>query len=311
VSSIEQVESSSIAALRLPAISKYVSAAMADPDEGSMRVGEASLHWRREGSGPSLVLVHGFPLSGRTWDGVVSRLRERFTCYTADLIGLGESHSGAAEDYSSPGQARLFQRLLAELAVGPYALVGNDTGGWIARELALIDAPRVSHLVLTNTEIPRHRPPWIPLYQTLAHLPGFGPVLRQLLKSSIFLRSSLGFGNCFHDLGHLDGEFHTRVVAPLIADAQRLEGAAQFLREMKFVRLDEFELLHRKLAMPTLFVWGADDPIFPEARARAMLSQFPNVAGFHSIPRAKLFFYEEHPHEVAGIIEGFLSSTPR
>lgn len=276
------------------------------PLEGSAKVGEASVHWRREGSGPPLVFLHGFPLSGRTWDGVVSHLRDRFTCYTADLIGLGESHSADADDYSSPGQARAIQGALSQLGVASYALVGNDTGGWVARELALIDAPRVSHLVLTNTEIPFHRPPWIPVYQALAHVPGFGAVVRQLLRSAAFRRSPLGFGGCFHDPRRLEGDFQRRFVAPLIASHARTQGAMQFLRRMKFARLDEFQRLHRELAMPTLFVWGADDPTFPEARAREMVAQFPNAAGFHSVAKAKLFFYEEHPEEVARCIERFL-----
>ena len=51
------------------------------PAEGDARVGEASVHWRRVGSGPAVVFLHGFPLSGRTWDAVVAHLRDRFTCY--------------------------------------------------------------------------------------------------------------------------------------------------------------------------------------------------------------------------------------
>jgi pimeloyl-ACP methyl ester carboxylesterase len=190
--------------------------------------------------------------------------------------------------------------------------VGNDTGGWVARELALIDEPRVSRLVLTNTEIPFHRPPWIPTYQTLAHIPRFGAVLGPLLKLPTLRRSSLMFGGCFHDLTHLDGEFQERFVAPLIASAERMEGAMRFLRCMKFVRLDEFKHLHQQLTMPTLFVWGADDPTFPEPRAREMVAQFPNVAGFHTIAHAKLFVYEEYPDEVARLIEAFVSeASPR
>ena len=149
--------------------------------EGTSRVGNASVHWRKDGSGPAVVFLHGFPLAGETWDAVVHDLRDRFTCYAPDLIGLGRSHSTADDDYSSPGQARTFQELLSQLGVARYALVGNDTGGWIARELALIDRQRVSHLVLTNTEIPRHRPPWIPMYQALAHVPGCGAVIGQVL----------------------------------------------------------------------------------------------------------------------------------
>jgi pimeloyl-ACP methyl ester carboxylesterase len=76
------------------------------PMEGGTRVGRASVHWRRVGSGPMIVFLNGFPLSGRTWDGVVAVLRDRFSCWTLDLIGLGESRSAADEDHSSAGQAR-------------------------------------------------------------------------------------------------------------------------------------------------------------------------------------------------------------
>jgi len=275
--------------------------------EGTATVGAASVRWRRDGQGPAIVFLHGFPLSGRTWDAVVAQLRDRFTCYVLDLIGLGGSHSTSADDYSSPGQARAFQALLSQLRVETYALVGNDTGGWLARELALLDGARVSRLVLTNTEIPGHRPPWIPTYQMLAHVPGCGAVIQQVLKWRAFRRSPLAFGGCFHDLAHLDGEFHERFIEPLIGSGARIDGAMEFLRRMKFTRLDEFETLHAHLTMPTLFIWGADDPTFPESEARKMAGQFPDVAGFHSVRDAKLFFYEEHPAEVAGLIGRFLS----
>jgi len=278
-------------------------------DEGNTRVGDASVHWRREGSGPAVVFLHGFPLSGQTWDKVILPLRDHFTCYTPDLIGLGQSHSRAPHDYSSPGQARSFQGLLSELGVDSYALVGNDTGGWIARELALIDAHRVSSLILTNTEIPGHRPPWIPMYQALAHVPGFGSVIQQLLKSSTFRRSPLVFGGCFYDLAHLEGDFHRLFVEPLMTSGTRIAGAMQFLRQMKFARLDEFRTLHQQLTIPTLFIWGANDPTFPEPLARVMVSQFPNAVGFDEVEKAKVFVYEEHPEQVAGLIDRFLSGV--
>jgi haloalkane dehalogenase len=277
------------------------------PATGVAQVGSASVRWRTQGIGPSIVFLHGFPLSGRTWDKLIARLRDRFTCHFPDLIGLGESHSTAAEDYSSEGQARALQAMLAQRGVESYALVGNDTGGWIARELALIDRPRITRLVLTNTEIPLHRPPWIPMYQTLARVPGFGRILRQTLKLRGLRRSPLVFGGCFHDLDRIDGEFHHQFVEPLILSNMCTEHALQFLRQMKFTRLDAFSRLHQELKMPTLFIWGADDPTFPEVRARAMLHQFPNVAGFHSIPNAKLFVYEEHPDMVARLIGAFLA----
>ncbi len=275
---------------------------------GETRVGNATIHWRCEGQGPVIVLLHGFPLSGITWQEVVAALRGRFTCVMPDLVGLGGSSSTSDADYASQGQAQALSATLQALGIERYALVGNDTGGWVARELALVDGERVTHLVLTNTEIPGHRPPWIPTYQALARLPGFGAVLPQLLRFPGFLASPMAFGGCFHDRRRISGVFRDRHIAPLLVPGPAVDGVLRFLRCMKFARLDEFRRLHRDLVPPTLFVWGADDPTFPEPLARQMSSQFTRVAGFHSLPRSKLFFYEEHPREVAALIEGFVTS---
>ena len=112
---------------------------------GRERVGDAAVHWRSEGSGPAIVLLHGFPLSGETWDGVIARLRDRFTCHTLDLIGLGRSHSASDADYASEGQARALQAALRQLGVDAYALVGNDSGGWVARELTPVVLEREAY----------------------------------------------------------------------------------------------------------------------------------------------------------------------
>jgi pimeloyl-ACP methyl ester carboxylesterase len=271
-------------------------------DEGDACVGDALVHWRREGSGPVIVLLHGFPLSGRTWQPVVQLLRDRYTCVMPDLIGLGGSRSASDDDHTSEGQARAIRGVLRSLGIERYVLAGNDTGGWVARELALIDRERVSHLVLTNTEIPGHRPPWIPTYQALAHVPGSGTLFRRVMRSRTFLDSGCGFGGCFHDRQRISGEFREHYVVPLLTSDAAMAGVLRFLRCMKFRRLDEFRSLHRDMTMPTLFVWGADDPTFPEWLARGMAAQFPNVVGFHSVRDAKLFFHEEHPRVLASLL---------
>jgi pimeloyl-ACP methyl ester carboxylesterase len=264
--------------------------------------GEARVCYRKTGQGPALVLLHGFPLSGLTWRRIVPALASRFTCYALDLVGLGDTTSSVASDFSSEGQGAVFQRALRALDVSSYALMGNDTGGWIARELALLERDRVTHMVLTNTEIPGHRPPWIPLYQTLALLPGASLVFRQVLGSRRMRRSRMGFGGCFTDLDLIDGEFGELFVAPLLATPNRVASLVQFLVQMKFARLDRFAELHGKLTMPAAFLWGAADPTFPESSARAMTSQFPNVTGFHTIPNGKLFVQEEFPDQLAALV---------
>jgi haloalkane dehalogenase len=262
-------------------------------------VGTARVCYREAGAGPALMLLHGFPLSGLTWRNVAAQLTQRFTCYAFDLIGLGDSRSRDAADYTSPGQGAVMRGALRTLGVESYTLLGNDTGGWVARELALLDGERVTHLLLTNTEIPRHRPPWIPLYQLLARIPGSSFGFRRVLASRRLRRSPLAFGGCFADLDFIDSEFADLFVRPLVSEPERLASALRFMVLMDFRYLDRLREAHGKLAMPASFLWGADDPTFPERHARAMVSQFPNVASFTSVPNAKLFFYEEKPELVA------------
>lgn len=270
-------------------------------------VGLARVCYRKAGAGPALVLLHGFPLSGLTWRKVVPSLSKRFTCYAFDLVGLGDTTSDDVADFSSQGQARVFHAALDALGVSSYALIGNDTGGWVARELALLDPARVTHLVLTNTEIPGHRPPWVPLYQRLARLPGSAFLFRRILGSRHLRRSPLAFGGCFADLGLIEGEFAELFLAPLVSSPERLRRALRFLVEMKFSRLDRFAALHGELAMPVAFLWAANDPTFPEKTARAMVSQFPNAARFTPVPNAKLFLHEEQPAALVELLVEFLA----
>lgn len=270
-----------------------------------VEVGSARVCYRVAGSGPAIVFLHGFPLSGMTWRNVVSRLADDHTCVAFDLIGLGGSRSNVDSDYASPGQAQAISRAITQLGIDSYTLAGNDTGGWVARELALLDGERVRHLALTNTEIPQHRPPWIPLYQIGVRLPGSTITMRQMLSSRTLRRSALGFGGCFQDIDFIDGEFGDLFVRPLLASNSRLLQMFRFLKEMRFSRIDEFKYLHGKLEMPVALLWGAADPTFGVERAAEMATQFPNLRDFSEVPGAKLFFYEEQPELVADWIREF------
>jgi len=189
--------------------------------------GTARVAGRRYGSGPPLLLVHGFPLSGFTWRKVLPELSKHHTCYVLDLPGMGESEWTDATDFSFPGQGRTLKALVDRLGLDGYAVLAQDTGGTFARYLALTDGPRVEKLMLINTEVPHHRPPWIPLYQWLMYLPGALAGFGVLLRSRTFLRSGMGFGGCFTDLTLLEGDFHEHVVQPLLDSARRMDGMAR------------------------------------------------------------------------------------
>ena len=279
--------------------------AFVETEARDVDTGTARLPCRVFGSGPALLLVHGFPLSGFTWRKVLPELSRRYTCYVPDLPGMGDSRWTDATDFSFPGQGRTLKALVDRLGLERYAVLAQDTGGTFARYLALADAARVEKLALINTEMPRHRPPWIPFYQLLMRVPGTPAALGLLLRSRAFLRSPMGFGGCFADLGLIDGDFREHVVEPLVRSPQRRDGMRRYLIGAKWDAVDALEREHARLAMPVRLIWGADDPTFPVGLARGMLKQLPD-AHLVEIPGARLLVHEEKPAEVARAVVEFL-----
>jgi pimeloyl-ACP methyl ester carboxylesterase len=269
-------------------------------------VGSARIAWRAVGRGEPLLLLHGWPLSSSSFGHLLPFLAERFTCFLPDTPGLGETEWHDGTDFRFAAQAESLRRFADEVDLTCYSILASDTGGTIARQLALIDPGRVRRLVLLNTEIPGHRPPFIPLFQQTLGLPGSRLAMRALLRSRALRRSSLGFGGCFVDLGLLDGEFHARVVTPLLTSPRRLEGARRYLAGIDWELVDGLERRHREIAAPVLFVWGEDDPTFPIGRARDMLSQLEHCRGLVAVPQARLLVHEEQPAAVADAALPFL-----
>jgi len=273
-------------------------------------VGSATLAFRRFGAGPPLLFIHGWPLSGFTWRKLLPSLSRRFTCFTVDLAGAGDSDWKDTNDFSFHGHAAHLQEAARALGLDRYALIAHDTGATVARRLAEIEGDRVSGVVAIDTEIPHHRPPLVPFFQKVLALPGSGFVFRKLLGSKRFVRSSAGFGGCFHDLSHVDGEFEDEFVTPLRASARRMEGQIRYARGIDWKQLDGLAEGHGKITAPVLFVWGDGDPFFPIERAKEMMTQVKDCRGFVTIPRAKLLPHEEHPDAVLAHVEEFLASLP-
>jgi len=271
-------------------------------------VGTARMAYRVAGSGPAVVLVHGYPLHGETWRKLVPELARSFTCYVPDLAGLGRTEWRGDADFTFPGHARTLRTFVDALRLDAYALVAQDTGATVARCLADADAARVGRLVLINTEMPGHRPPWVPLYRHLAALPGAALSFRALMAQRWFRRSPMGLGGLFVDRDLLDGDFHARFVAPLLASPRRMEGSLRYLHGIGWDVVDGMRAVHARLPMPVQMIWGVLDPTFPIAIARQMTAQFATPPDFVEIPRAALLPHEEQPDLVLRALVPFLAA---
>ena len=273
-----------------------------------VNLGHCELAYRVIGTGPALLLVHGYPLSSLTYRHIAPALAEHFTCYIPDLPGAGETRWSEETDFRFAGQAETLRQFIASLKLQSYSVLAHDTGGTIARQLALIDKGRLTAMVLIGTEIPGHRPPWIEAFQKVANPKRTG-FFKFLMRRRWFRRSSAAFGGAFVDLSLIDGEFFDLFLAPLLASDRRISGNTRYLLGIDWRLVDSLKVGHASITAPVLLIWGAEDTVFPVEDARPMAQQLGNCKGFMTVPGARLFVQEEKPKELIEIALPFLLST--
>lgn len=114
-----------------------------------------SLVLEDRGSGPPILLIHGFPLDHRMWDAQIDALGRRFRIIAPDLRGFGGSRLAVGDDDLGVGMEKYAADLVALLdwlGIGePIVAVGFSMGGYVAMQLALRWPARLRGLVLCDT----------------------------------------------------------------------------------------------------------------------------------------------------------------
>lgn len=101
------------------------------------------------GGGPPVVLVHGWLSSSRIWEQLAGRLAQRFTVYTLDLSGFGESDKPLS-GYGIRNGSRLLYAFCAHFGLTRANVIGHDLGGAMAVKLAADHPDVVGRLVVIS-----------------------------------------------------------------------------------------------------------------------------------------------------------------
>ena len=114
----------------------------------------ATINFVSAGSGPPLLLLHGYPQTHIEWRNVAPALAKKYTVVAADLRGYGGSSkpAGGANhvDYSKRAMALDQVELMASLGFQKFAVVGHDRGGRVAHRLALDHTDRITKLAILD-----------------------------------------------------------------------------------------------------------------------------------------------------------------
>ncbi len=263
-------------------------------------VGAGEVAYRRVGTGPDVLFVHGWPVSGATFRGLLPYLADHVTCHVIDLPSAGSSRVTATTPLSIAQHITSVRRVVDLLDLDRVAVVGHDSGGMIARH-AMAGDDRLAAMGLIDTEQSQGLNLRFKMFLANRKVPGFGSILGWLAGNRTLRRNGFVLGDAFVDRSLLDGEFDEFFLQPLANGPAYRNATMKVLESFDTRYVHELGALHRQIEVPVQLVWGEQDKFFPVEWAREMVADFPD-AQLAVVPDAGLFSHEERPAEVAAAL---------
>lgn len=260
-----------------------------------------------QGSGPVSLFLHGLPLCGYEWREVIEDLAPVRRCLALDEMGLGYTEVVAGQDVSFASQAQMIAAFLDAANIASVDLVGNDTGAGISQIFAATYPAKVRSLTLTNCEVHDLWPNALltGFYEGVAS--GAVPQLMKKMLSDITLARRQLAALVYENDEMFTPETVHVYLAPIVASAARIS-QFQHLSDWKKNRAQLMEVAPRLRTsqIPTQIIWGEVDPVFDaEPSLKWLQTNLGGLKKVTRVPRAKLFFPEEHPRLVSVLLTEF------
>ncbi|QDV75958.1 alpha/beta fold hydrolase [Botrimarina mediterranea] len=246
---------------------------------------------------PTLVLVHGFPLSRAMWQAQLEGLSPRCRVVAPDLRGYGESSFGdwpaAGETPSLDRYADDLEALIASLqADGPVVLVGFSMGGYIALNMARRCPDAFDALVLMDTRAAADDDTARATRLKMAdHIHEWGAArVAELMRPKLFAMDT-----------------PERIVQETVAVISATDPAAIAASQLAMAARPDSTGLLGSIAKPTLVVVGEHDAISPSAEMRGIAAAIPG-ARFVEVPGVGHMAPVEAPEAVNAALAEFAES---
>lgn len=262
-----------------------------------------------QGLGQTALFLHGFPLNGFQWRGVIPRLSRYRRCIAPDFMGLGYTEAAEDQEITPETQAQMLAEFLDVLKIKEVDIVANDTGGEIAQLFVARYPALVRTLLLSNCDVDTNSPP-----------PSFAPILAAaqkgvladsfagLLVDKAIARSQRGLGAFYTNPEDLTDDAIGYYLSPLVSTLLRKRQLNSFAASFAHNPLVAIEPALRQCPSPTRILWGTADTTFDVKWADWLDKTLPHSRGVRLVDGAKLFFPEEIPEVIAEEAVGLWTS---
>lgn len=233
-----------------------------------IKTSETTIFTRVGGSGPPLLLLHGFPETHHMWREVALLLAKDFTVVMADLRGYGQSGCPPSTDdhlpYSKRAMAKDMVEVMEQLGFSQFAVIGHDRGARVAYRMALDHPSVVTRLVVCDivpTDVAWEKAdarmmlgfwPWSMLAQP-------APLPEHILKRA----ASAIIENACNNWGSSPDIFSAKtrtIYAQALSDPAHIHAICEEYRAAASVDREHDQAdrqAGRMIECPTLVLWGA------------------------------------------------------
>lgn len=251
--------------------------------------------YREVGSGPPLVMLHGFMGTGLCWEPLIQNLKSQFRCISLDLLGFGESSQPAIR-YNVAVEVAFVRQVLAHLGLESCFLLGHSFGGWVAAAYALEYPQSVSALILAAPAGIRDDS-FCDRYQALRPLLWPSPLVDWGLRLALPLSALVGQRKALKRIyGYRRALQQQPVARAFLCDRLRPEDAVDTVEKD----------LHR-LQLPTLVITGDRDQTIPLWHSQTYAQEIPG-AKLAIIPEADHSLPQAYAAEMAALIVPFMAA---
>ncbi|KAF6823863.1 hypothetical protein CPLU01_11172 [Colletotrichum plurivorum] len=289
--------------LLLAAVASFVAHAL----EGFAKNGNVTLHYQVSGQGPPILLLHGFPDNSDTWSEQVARLESTNTVIRPTLRGYPPSDIPliTEENYNLTTIAGDAIAILDHLKIEKAIVGGHDFGGAAIQLIPLLFPERVDGLILINTPL----------------LPHFYDVIKTDKSQQEMANYTLDFiaykpgDPVGRDIDYLirgvpNQQSHRDELKKYLSST-RLEGMFAYYKynypappyDVAFVDTSTFP----KNEVPTLILWGLEDPAFSLKLLNGIPDHFKNTTRLVTLPGVGHWSLLEQPDRVNDEIVSWLN----
>ena len=259
------------------------------------------VHHIDEGSGPTLLMLHGNPTWSFLYRHLVLELRGRFRCVAVDYPGFGLSERPAGYGYTPQEHARVVGEVVDALGLEGFVVLGHDWGGPIGLAVAAERADRVAGVALGNTWFwPADR-----RGRAFSAVMSSPPLKWAILRRNLFVERIVPGGVVRHlseeEMDHYRGVQPTPELRAGVAEFPRqIAAAAPWLERLEGA-------VHARLGgKRALITWPMRDVAFPAASTLPRVRAAFTDARVVELPDAKHYFQEDaSPAVAAALAERF------